>query len=66
MDKPEKGAAPHVAAQTSASWVGRDAAARSEDLANALANRDDALRKAMDESAARAGFHRIAPTHIGQ
>lgn len=50
MKKPEhKGSGPHVAAQTSASWVGHDAVVRDEALAGALESRDQALREAMAE-----------------
>ena len=44
-----RASAPHVAAQTSGSWVELDAATRGEDLAGALKNQDEALQKAMAE-----------------
>ena len=50
MGKPEdKVSGPHVAAQTSGSWVGLDAAIRGEALSGALENRDQAWREAMAE-----------------
>ena len=50
MGKPKRRASgPHVAAQTSASWVGLDAASRVEALAAALENQDGAFQRAMAE-----------------
>ncbi len=50
MAKPErKESGPHVAAQTSASWAGLDAASRVEALAAALENQKGAFQRAMAE-----------------
>ncbi len=45
----DKASGPHVAAQTSGSWVGLEAAIRGAALAEALENQDRALREAMAE-----------------
>ncbi len=52
MARPDRdGSGPHVAAQTSASWVGHEAAIRAETLTGALENQDRALSEAMAEMA---------------